>query len=887
MTTISNLNNGIFTVSAAGNVSVDFLYDGGMNKGELAIFSLEGMENMAVGSIEFIREASRRALSNSQSGYVVVRDQTERARFTDLNQELSWEKDFNSGVYNGPQTFQMKAGSKFAMMLIADSTVSKIAQYPTSSNNILFSFGSVDSATGKVSPQIADITGKGNTFGWEDNNTLKSNDRDFNDMVVQVLGATANAPSLKDSTYSNRNWLNTGVGQELSDYANRPLFETGTFIVNGTGQVKLDYLYDGGAYQGQLAVFSLKGMEKYQPGSLAFIKEAATRALSNSTQGRILISDRQEGARFDGNVSWESNFNQGSYQGIDSFTMNAGDEVAFMLVQDTSIEEIYRQPQNSYVWGKQVIFSTDKNQIVAVDNKGTLAFEDMIVGSSNSYIDYNDVVFQVQGLKSNNITNMDAVVNPNQDWRTTAIGQEVLKYTNRTIYNEGVFQVGETGKVTVDYLYDGGGYQGHLAVFSLTGMENYIPGSNAFIKEATNRALSNSQMGYILARDQQEGARFTEKMPWEANFNFGPYLGVKTFQMKAGDTFAFMLVPNTTVQEINQTPGISKSSTAWQIGKLPLFSIPEANPSVAGGQMVDIDGNGTFAFEDIPIAASNSDRDYNDVVFQIKGAKGTVQSIDNFSNFERDWRTTTTGKQLLDYANRASFDEGVFTVDQTGQVKIDFLYDGGMYSQGEVGIFSLKGMDIYKAGSDAFIQEALRRATSNSANGYVVVKDAQDGALYSDNTGVLDWEANFNAGEYQGTKTYNLQAGDTIGFVFMSNGALTDALTGQTITNQNRPLFSMSAANLEDQVQVAGVLTGDKGAILGFDDVPLNRVPNRDFNDFVISIQGVQSLGISKIENVMAHNLNWVDTAIGQDIINHFQTGIVSSLTSPSVMTLV
>jgi hypothetical protein len=210
-----------------------------------------------------------------------------------------------------------------------------------------------------------------------------------------------------------------------------------------------------------------------------------------------------------------------------------------------------------------------------------------------------------------------------------------------------------------------------------------------------------------------------------------------------------------------------------------------------------------------------------------------------------------------------------------------------MYSQGEVGIFSLRGMDIYKAGSDAFIQEALRRATSNSANGYVVVKDAQDGALYSDHTGVLDWETNFNAGEYQGTKTYKLQAGDTIGFVFMSNGALTDALTGQTLTNQNRPLFSMSAANLEDKVQVAEVLTGGKGAILGFDDVPLNRVPNRDFNDFVISIQGVQTLGISKIEDVMAHNLNWVDTAIGQDILNHSQTGVFSSLTSPSVMTLV
>ena len=56
---ISNLNNGIFTVNSTGKVSVDFLFDGGLNKGELAVFSLQGMEKMEVGSTAFILEATK------------------------------------------------------------------------------------------------------------------------------------------------------------------------------------------------------------------------------------------------------------------------------------------------------------------------------------------------------------------------------------------------------------------------------------------------------------------------------------------------------------------------------------------------------------------------------------------------------------------------------------------------------------------------------------------------------------------------------------------------------------------------------------------------------------------------------------------------------------
>ena len=43
--------------------------------------------------------------------------------------------------------------------------------------------------------------------------------------------------------------------------------------------------------------------------------------------------------------------------------------------------------------------------------------------------------------------------------------------------------VGATGKVSIDYLFDGGGYQGELAIFSLNGMEKFEPGYHDFMRE--------------------------------------------------------------------------------------------------------------------------------------------------------------------------------------------------------------------------------------------------------------------------------------------------------------------------------------------------------------------------------------------------------------------
>jgi len=81
-----------------------------------------------------------------------------------------------------------------------------------------------------------------------------------------------------------------------------PTFESGTFTVGETGEVSIDFLFDGGGYKGELAIFSLDGMDEFEPGSEEFIQEAASRALSDSELGHVVISDQTEGARFVGEL---------------------------------------------------------------------------------------------------------------------------------------------------------------------------------------------------------------------------------------------------------------------------------------------------------------------------------------------------------------------------------------------------------------------------------------------------------------------------------------------------------------------------------------------------------------------------------------------------------
>ncbi|MEG4591256.1 peptidoglycan DD-metalloendopeptidase family protein [Microcoleus sp. F8_C2] len=204
-----NLTPGVWTVGETGQVSFDFLVDGGLYEGEIAIVNLSGMEQYPPNSDAFKQEAIKRALSSSELGHIVIRDRLEGARFSG---EFG-EPNVNSGAYQGIKTFAMPPGAKFAVMLVPNGTVQQISESPSlwQDKTPLFS---IPAANADSQVMLADFTGKGNTFAWED---IPGNqaDRDFNDLIFAIDGATANVPELAANVNANTQWLESKAGQEI------------------------------------------------------------------------------------------------------------------------------------------------------------------------------------------------------------------------------------------------------------------------------------------------------------------------------------------------------------------------------------------------------------------------------------------------------------------------------------------------------------------------------------------------------------------------------------------------------------------------------------------------------------------------------------------------
>ena len=403
----------------------------------------------------------------------------------------------------------------------------------------------------------------------------------------------------------------------------------------------------------------------------------------------------------------------------------------------------------------------------------------------------------------------------------------------------GTFTVGDSGKFTFEYLFDGGWFQGELGIYNLSGMDAFVPGSTEYIQEAARRALSNSNNGHLVMQDRLEGAKYSTPLPWERDYNLGEFLGVKTFELGAGEQFAFIFTQNTSLQELADNP-----ERAAQGGKLPLFSIPEANPNYTGDapeQFAALDGYGTFGFEATRVDG-NSDRDYNEAVFQVTGAttEDTVY-YGNVRNPGRNFRLSAVGQQLRADSKSNLLDDGYLTVGNTGEIEIDFLFDGGWY-KGDLGIFNLEGMDAYEPGTLGFIQEAATRAISNSTDGHVLLQDHSEGARFNY---AVDWEPQFNSGTYQGEKTFQLTPGGRYGLILVPNTTLEDIAEKPSLDGSNGrfPFFSMRSANILNAVQFINHAEGTVDtAILGIEDLNIlfdgELGGDRDFNDVILTIEG-------------------------------------------------
>ncbi len=436
--------------------------------------------------------------------------------------------------------------------------------------------------------------------------------------------------------------------------------QIGVFTVGRTGEVNVDYIFRGAGYNGSLGFFSLEGMDRFRPGSDEYIKEAVQRAAKNGDLGFTAIDAAREAARFSGKTSWEGDLNNKNrnYEGIKTFDKLApGTKFAAILIPSGNFPTV-----NSKLEKNQALSPTERplfsipeanpylassqlwGQMGDLDNRGSLfAFEDIRLDTSSDK-DYNDMVFQVTGATGIAVPVVE-VANPTRKFQSETVYQAGIKdyateRKNEDVLQEsqgrkGIWQVESSGKISVDYLFDGGGYESEMALFSLAGMESLTPGSPEYIKEAARRALSGTELGHIVVRDRVEGARSSGAMTWEANFARGSYLGEKTVLMKPGDLVAAMLVPAGTVWEAFNKPDLGYTLATSESKKRPIFSIPEANPVNAWGgtQMIDMMYAGVsgqhFGWEDIRgDNVPNCDRDFNDIVFSITGV--TISAIDTW-----------------------------------------------------------------------------------------------------------------------------------------------------------------------------------------------------------------------------------------------------------------
>jgi hypothetical protein len=234
--------------------------------------------------------------------------------------------------------------------------------------------------------------------------------------------------------------------------------------------------------------------------------------------------------------------------------------------------------------------------------------------------------------------------------------------TSQSSTERGIFSVDQTGKLTIDFLADSGSYHSEMAIFSLRGMDRFTLGSSEFIKEAASRALSSSPLGYVVINDSNEGARFIGELG-ESDKNDDRYTEVKTFDFTPGDQVAMMLVPQGTVREVLNNALLDGNT-------LPLFSITGANPGKTT-QLGQILPN-VFGWEDLR-TDQGGDADYNDIVFQVKGAVTTQIDLGKLAAPGKDWQYLPFARQIFnaifDDKNLPDLKAGL--LEDTGASKLD------------------------------------------------------------------------------------------------------------------------------------------------------------------------------------------------------------------------
>ncbi|MBW4596244.1 MAG: DUF4114 domain-containing protein [Brasilonema angustatum HA4187-MV1] len=206
----NGLRSGVFQVGSTGKVSFRNELHNAAYESEVAIIKFSGLENYEIGSNAFTQEATRRALSNSVFGHIIISDSTERTRLTgDSNRR-------KAGKYLGTQTFDMTPGDLVIFMLFPNSRAKDVLTNPNSEEEKPFySVKELNPDKASHFTLFRRTLSSGSVFAVEDLLEDGNSDRDFNDNVFYTQGLIGETEPFDNLINPSHNWRNSEVGEEL------------------------------------------------------------------------------------------------------------------------------------------------------------------------------------------------------------------------------------------------------------------------------------------------------------------------------------------------------------------------------------------------------------------------------------------------------------------------------------------------------------------------------------------------------------------------------------------------------------------------------------------------------------------------------------------------
>ncbi|MEZ2303240.1 MAG: DUF4114 domain-containing protein [Microcoleus sp.] len=941
--------SGKFIVDSKGQVGIDFVFDGGLFRGQLAIVSLKGIEKFLPGSEEFIKEMALRALSNSAKGHVVINDLIEGAKFTGN----LLESNSNEGTYLGVKTFAMTPGEEFGVMLVPNGTVQEVLNNPAigGDKRPLFSMATANPNQAFHVGQIADVTGDGNTFAMEDMRVDLGSDRDYNDFVFQVRGAKGQAVNLDSVINADKDWRKTDMGKALIAYA-KPYVELkiepkkeDTKPVNNTGSGSvLDVPISDTASASNEKVTPASNTESVSKTEVATSDKAVVSEVKAEENKKAIapISPITESVSKTQVATTETTVapvvkveeDKKAIAPISPITESVSKTQ--VATTETTVAPVVKVEEDKKAIApiSPATESVSKTEVVTSDKAVTPAVK--IEEDKKAIAPISPAAESVEKTEVvTSETSVAPVVKIEEDKKAIAPISPAAESVDKT-----EVQTSETSiKPVVEIAED----KKAIAPVS-PATESVDKTEVATSDKAVTPAVKIEEDKKAIAPispaaesvDKTEVATSDKavtpavKIEEEKKAIAPVSPATESVEKTEVATSQTTVTPAVKIEEDKKaiapvspaTESVEKTEVATsQTTVTPAVKIVEEKKAIApispAAESVDKTEVATSqttvtpavkiveekkAIAPISPAAESVDKtevttstkithegsetgfvDNNTSSQPTDSVKNPVSLVEVPESFLTEPQTTTNTNQSTAITDRtenpvilptpkvpqskldipannslSNLTPGVWTVDKTGQVSFDFLVDAGFY-EGEIAIVNLSGMEQYPLNSDAFKQEAIKRALSSSELGHIAIRDRLEGARFSGEFG----EPNVNSGAYQGIKTFAMPPGAKFAVMLIPNGTVQEISESPSLWADKTPLFSIPAANPESQAMLAD-FTGN-GNTFGWEDIPGNQ-GDRDFNDLIFAIDGATA-NVPEIAANVNTNTQWLDSKAGQEIL--------------------